>query len=75
MTGFSLDDWGSVPGKAGIFLFVNMSRTGSGAYLTSYPVGSLGLKWLDHQADCSPLSIARVNVWCCASTPPYVFMA
>jgi hypothetical protein len=36
---------------------------------------SLGVKWLGHEADHSPLSSAKVkNVCSYTSSPPYVFM-
>jgi hypothetical protein len=31
----------------------------------------LGVKWLEREVDCSPLSNAELNTWSFASSPPY----
>jgi hypothetical protein len=39
-------------------------------------MGTLGVKGLGHEADHSPLAIAKVKkMWSYTYTPPYVFMS
>jgi len=64
----------------GIFLFTTASKTGSGAYPASYPMGtgalSLGVKRPGREADHSPPSSSEVkNAWNYDSNPQYVFKA
>jgi hypothetical protein len=60
----SLDDRGSVPGRAKVFLVSTSPKTSSWPYLASYPLDrvpgalSLGVTWLGHETDDSPPSNA-----------------
>jgi hypothetical protein len=73
-----LDEWGSrvqFLAWTGNFSLYHHVQNDSGAHPPSFPVGtgalSLGVKWLGHEADHSPPSIAEVkNVWSSTSTPP-----
>jgi hypothetical protein len=78
-----MDDRGSTvrfPVGPGIFLFTTMSRLA--LWPAQPPIQwileavSLGVNWLGHEADHSPLSSAKVKkAWSYTSTPPYVFIA
>jgi hypothetical protein len=76
-TGHGLDDWGLkvrfLVGAVNFSLFHHV-KTGSGAHIASYPVGTggsfSGVKWLECEADHSPPSSAKVkSVWRYTSTP------
>jgi len=58
------------------FTFNNSaSRTGSGAYLATYPMGT-GVPFPAGKSDHSPPSTTKLkNTWSYTFTSPYVFMA
>jgi hypothetical protein len=61
------------------FMLCHCIQTSSGSHPSSYPVGTrgsfLGIRQLGHEADHSPLSIAKVkNAWSYTSAPPYAFL-
>jgi hypothetical protein len=75
-----VDDQGSFPGRARIFLFRHRVQPGSGAHPASYPAateGSFpGVKRLGREANHSPPSSTEIkNAWSYTSIPLYVFMA
>jgi hypothetical protein len=81
-TGYWLDDRGvadRVPVGSRIF-FLHVVQTGSGAHLTSYPMGTGGsFRWVKRtvrEADHSPPTSGQVKkIWIYTSSPPYAFMA
>jgi hypothetical protein len=69
VTGYSLDDWGSVPGEKEHFSLCHSIMTDFGSHPTSYPVITSGSflenKQLDHEANCKGLEYMSYT-----STPP-----
>jgi hypothetical protein len=75
VTGYGLDDRGSIPDSAINFSLCHRVQTGYGAHWAPYPMSTGGsFPW--GEADNSPLSCAEVkNAWSYTFTHPYVFMA
>jgi hypothetical protein len=78
--GYGLDDWYSIPGKGGFFLFATASRPALGP--TQPPIQwvpgthSPGVKRLVRETDHSrPYGAEVKNAWGYTSTSPYVSMA
>jgi hypothetical protein len=76
MTGYELDNWGSLTGRARTFLFATMSASAGPTQFSVKCV--LRLKQLHCEADYSLPSSAKVkNVWCLNSAlwlSVYAFM-
>jgi hypothetical protein len=65
VTGYGLDDRGSIPCRGKRFSPLRSVQTDSGAHAVSYPMGAAGyfsgVKWPRRKTDYSPPSSAKVK--------------
>jgi hypothetical protein len=72
--------WIQFLAEARDFSFVHSNQIVSGVHQAAYTIGTRayfpGIKWLRHEAECSPLSSVKIkNAWSYTSTPSYISMA
>jgi hypothetical protein len=77
-SGYDLNDMGSIPGRAGTFLFTTMSRPASGSIQLPIQYQFFSFQRINRtelDSDHSSSSAEHENAWTYISIRPYIFVA